>query len=175
MRSIIRLSEGINALSEAVGKTVSWGAGILVVMVFLDTSLRYIFSKTSVAVQEMEWHLFSIIFLLGAAYTLKHNGHVRVDFIYHRLSKRSKALIDCLGCLLFLFPGCYLVIHSAIPFVDASWSINESSPDPGGLPARWLLKAVLPVGFGLVALQGIAFFLKNLFVLFNIKKSEEKK
>jgi TRAP-type mannitol/chloroaromatic compound transport system permease small subunit len=76
-------------------------------------------------------------------------------------SPRTRALINVLGCLLFLFPGCWLVIETAIPFVKFSWAMHEISPDPGGLPARWLLKAIIPVGFGLLALQGVSFLVAN--------------
>ncbi len=174
MSSYWRVCKVIDALNEKIGTIVSWGTGILVLMVFLDTFLRYLFSKTFVAVQELEWHLFSVIFLFGAAYTLKHNAHVRVDFIYHRLSRRAKALINCIGCLVFLFPGCFLVIYATVPFVEASWAIGEASPDPGGLPARWLLKAALPFGFSLIALQGISLFVENLLVFLRITTGKEE-
>jgi TRAP-type mannitol/chloroaromatic compound transport system permease small subunit len=152
----------IGRVSEASGKAASWLSLLLVLMVSTDVFLRYLFNITFVAVQELEWHLYALIFLLGSAYTLKYNAHVRVDVIYQRLSKRTRAFINVVGCLLFLFPGCYLIIKTSIPFVESSWAMHEGSPDPGGLPGRYLLKAAIPLAFALTALQGIAMFYENL-------------
>ncbi|NPA95458.1 MAG: TRAP transporter small permease subunit [Thermodesulfobacteria bacterium] len=155
----------IDALNERVGKAVSWLTLLLVLLVTLDVILRYGFNISFVAFEEMEWHLYALIFLLGAGYTLRHNGHVRVDVIYQRLPKRIRALINVIGVLLFLFPGCYLVIKTSIPFVLSSWAVHEGSADPGGLPARYILKAAIPLAFCLLAIQGLSMFLKNLCIL----------
>jgi len=112
----------------------------------------------------MEWHLFSLIFLLGAAYTLKHNEHVRLDLFYksHFITDNHRAWINLLGSLLFLMPFCLLIIFISIPFVEQSLACAEASPNPGGLPHRWLLKSAIPLGFALLVLQGIADLLNNL-------------
>ena len=169
-----RLIKPIDRISTQVGEWISWCNVILVLLVSLDVFMRYIFNKSFVAIHELEWHLFALIFLSGAAYTLKENSHVRVDVFYARLSKRGKAFINVLGCLLFLFPGCYLVIKTSIPFVHSSWSVMEGSPDPGGLHARYLLKAVIPFGFALLALQGVSFFIKNFLIFKNPEKYDFK-
>ncbi len=160
-----KFSHAIDRLNDLVGRAVCWLSFFLVVLVTIDVSLRYIFNISFVAIQEGEWHLFALLFLLGAGYTLKVNGHVRVDVVYQRLSKRKKAVINLVGCMLFLFPGCLLVIHTSIPFVLASFYMHEGSPDPGGLPARYILKTSIPLGFSLLTVQGISMFLKNLLVL----------
>ena len=152
----------MEAVSTWTGRAVSWASLALVLLVTFDVALRYLLGVSFVADEELEWHLFSIMFLLGAAHTLKKGGHVRVDVLYQRLPRRGRAAVDLAGSLLFLFPGCFLVIKTSLPFVKASWMMHEGSPDPGGLPARYLLKAAIPVGFGLVALQGIPFFLRAL-------------
>nr|WP_279614868.1 TRAP transporter small permease subunit [Dissulfuribacter thermophilus] len=134
-------------------------------MVTFDVVLRYCFNKSFIATQELELTIFSAMFLLGAGYTLKKDSHVRVDVIYHRVRKRKKAFINCIGTIIFLIPGCFLAIKTAIPFVEASWRIGEGSPDPGGLPAYYLIKGLIPLGFFLLALQAISFFIDNLRLL----------
>ena len=165
MEYLKRLKAFIEWISEVIGLAVSWGAALLVLLVTFDVVLRYCFKKSFIADQEVEWTIFSAMFLLGAAYTLKKNSHVRVDVIYHRLGKRTKALINCAGTLLFLIPGCYMVIKTAIPFIKASWAIKEASPDPGGLPFYYLIKGMIPLGFLLLGLQAIGFFIDNLAIV----------
>ena len=146
----------VDWLNEKVGYAVSWLTTLMVLVVCYDVLTRYLLKKSSIAVQELEWHLFALIFLLGAAYTLKHNRHVRVDVLYSNFSVRTKALIDFLGSLIFLIPFSVLVIWSSRTFVANSFMFQETSPDPGGLPARYILKAAIPAGFLLLLLQGIA-------------------
>lgn len=168
---ILHLSNGlvriIDCISEWSGRVVAWLILIMVLLVSYDVSMRYLFRSGSVAIQELEWHLFSLIFLLGAAYTLKHDDHVRLDLVYksNYLNDLHRAWINMLGSLLLLIPFCVLVIFSSIPFVEQSFTYAETSPDPGGLPYRWLLKLMIPAGFTLLLLQGIADFLKNLAAL----------
>jgi len=133
----------------------------MVMVVTTDVAMRYLFKKSYVFVQELEWHLFGVLFLLGAGYTLLHDGHVRVDIFYQRFSPKQKAWLNLLGTLLFLLPGCYLVVTTSYNFFWNSWSIHEGSPDPGGIPARYFLKSAIPIGFTLVALQGISLGIKS--------------
>jgi len=155
---IIRAIDGLN---DKVGTLVSWLTTIMVLVVCFDVVTRYALNQSMVAVQELEWHIFAVIFLLGAAYTLKQDGHVRVDVFYTRLGPKGKALIDLIGCLLFLIPFAILVIWSSKMFVQMSWMVHEGSPNPGGLPGRYLLKGCITVGFVLVLLQGIAMALRS--------------
>lgn len=167
-----RISSAIEAFSEWSGKLIAWLILAMVCLVSYDVAMRYFFRSGSVALQEMEWHLFALIFLLGAAYTLKHDDHVRLDLIYKSsfLTDRHRAWINLLGSLLILIPFCILIIFSSIPFVEQSFTYAETSPDPGGLPYRWLLKLMIPFGFSLLVIQGIADTLKNLAKI--IDKSE---
>ncbi len=162
LAGIVRLIDGMN---DKIGYLVSWLTTVMVLVVIYDVITRYVFRSSSVAVQEMEWHIFSLIFLIGGAYTLKEEGHVRVDVFYSRLSPRGKAWIDFFGGIVFLLPFCLLIIWTSHQFVAMSWMIKEISPDPGGLPGRYLLKAAIPAGFVLVLLQGIAQTLRALLTL----------
>lgn len=161
-----RLIERLEVISEVSGRASAWLAVLLVLLVSYNVGMRYLFhSDQSVAPQELEWHLFALLFLLAAAYTFKHDEHVRVDILYQRLGVRGRAWVDFLGGLLVLLPFCLLIIISAWPFVMNAYAMGEGSPDPGGLPYRYLLKAAIPAGFMLLALQAIASILRNLRVL----------
>ncbi|MBF0241380.1 MAG: TRAP transporter small permease subunit [Desulfamplus sp.] len=155
----------MDAFSEKIGVVVSWLSTALVISVFYDVIMRYVFKNGSIAIQELQWHIFSVIFLLGAAYTLKQNGHVRVDILYIKFSKKTKAWIDFLCTFIFLIPFCIVIIYSTKMFIMGSWAVREISPDPGGLPFRYVLKAMIPVGFVLLILQGISEGFKNLLII----------
>ncbi len=146
----------IDKLNTWVGEQVKWITTILVLLVFTDVVLRYAFSSTSAWVTELEWHLFALIFLLGAAYGLKEDKHVRVDLFYAKYSERRKALVDLVGTLLFLVPWCVVIIMTSFRYAENSWYFGETSPDPGGLPARYLIKFAITVGFVLLLLQAFS-------------------
>ncbi|MCK5825849.1 MAG: TRAP transporter small permease subunit [Desulfuromusa sp.] len=158
IKLIIRLIDGLNT---KVGHAISWLSSFLVLVVCYDVFTRYFLRKSSVGVQELEWHIFAVLFLLAAAYTLKVDGHVRVDVIYTQLSPRGKAWVNLFGSLVFLIPFSILVIWASKGFISMSWMIQETSPDPGGLPFRYVLKAMIPAGFTLILLQGIALTLRS--------------
>ena len=153
LRAFVGLSDRLN---ERIGVAVSWLTTVLVAVVCYDVFTRYLLKSSLVAVQELQWHLFAVIFLIGAAYTLKHGKHVRVDVFYNRFSEKSRAWVDFLGSLIFLLPFCLVAIWCSHTFVINAFTIGEGSPDPGGLPARFILKAAIPAGFLLLALQGVA-------------------
>jgi TRAP-type mannitol/chloroaromatic compound transport system permease small subunit len=155
------LSRAIDRVNDTVGRIIRLLSLLLVVVTTYDVAMRYLFNTSFVFVQELEWHLFAILFLMAAGYAHLKSDHVRVDLFYARFSPRTRALIDLVGGIVFLFPTCFLIINSAIPFVKASMAVVEGSPDPGGLPARYLLKMTIPVGFALLALQGLSELVKN--------------
>ncbi len=158
IRFIQRTSVFINKFSEITGVLVSYLVLIIMLIIVYDVSMRFLYNQGSVLLQELQWHLFALIFLLGAAYTLKHDEHVRVDIFYQSdwVTDRMRAWINLLGSLLFLLPFCIFIIIASFPSVKMAYLFNEGSPDPGGLPYRFLLKAAIPVGFSLLTLQGIA-------------------
>ncbi|MFZ3047096.1 MAG: TRAP transporter small permease subunit [Desulfatirhabdiaceae bacterium] len=159
------LCRWIDAMNRGVGYVVAWAAFLVVLVVFTDVIMRYAFNTSYVFVQEMEWHLFSFIFLIGAGYTLLKDGHVRVDLIYQRLSPKAKAWINFLGVLLFLIPGCYMIINTSYKFAYNSWMTFEGSPDPGGVPFRFIIKSAIPVGYILILLQGMALGIRSFFTI----------
>jgi TRAP-type mannitol/chloroaromatic compound transport system permease small subunit len=162
LRFVIRAIDGIN---ERVGRAVSWLALVLVLITAYDVLMRYLFRTSYVFIAELEWHLFAILFLVGAGYTYLHDGHVRVDIFYAQTTPRRRALIDVIFTVFFLFPMCIMLVRTSLPFVGASWAVLEGSPDPGGLPGRFLVKAAIPVGFLFLALQGVSELIKKLFIL----------
>ena len=173
MNVLISISKGLDAIAEWVGRGVSWVTLGLVLVVFVDVVMRYLFKTSFVFTQELEWHLFGFIFLIGAAYTLRHDGHVRVDIIYQRLSTRGKAWINLIGVLFFMLPGCLMVIITSYKFTYNSWSILEGSPDPGGIPFRFLIKGCITVGFVLLFLQGISLGIHSLLQIMGVEKEGE--
>lgn len=114
---------------------------------------------------ELEWHLFSILFLFGAAFTFQMDKHVRVDLFYSQMSRKEKARINLFGNLLFLLPWCLFIIKYALAYAWASYQIGEGSPDPGGLPYRFVIKFCIVIGFVLLALQGLSNSLESWQVL----------
>ena len=162
LRPFVRVVDSINGW---IGKGVSWFTLILVLITVYDVMMRYFFRAGSIAIQEAEWHLFAFNFMLAGAWTMLNDGHVRVDLLYHRFSQSRKAWVDFLGSLIFCIPYCLLIIWASWPFVADSWSIWEGSPDPGGLPALYILKTTIPITFLLIGFQAASQTVKNLFII----------
>jgi len=165
MRFFKSFCRTIDRINSWTGEVVAWSAVLVVLTVFADVIMRYMFQTSFVFVQEMEWHLFAFIFLMGAGYTLLKDGHVRVDIIYQRLTPKGQAWVNLLGVLLFLLPACYMVIATSLKFAHNSWLTLEGSGDPGGLPFRFIIKSAIPIGFILVALQGLALGIRSFFTI----------
>lgn len=197
MRPWLRLADGIDRFNEGVGRVLYWLTLVMVLVGSYNAIVRYlaqfasgdpesagVFGKMLIAIGEvavplnsngfieLQWYLFSLVFLLGAAYTLKHNAHVRVDVLYGRLSAKGKAWINLLGTVLFLIPFCVLMLWTAWPAVQESWALREMSADPGGLP-RYPIKTVIPVAFVLLMVQGIAMLIRQIAILRGVLPGEE--
>ncbi len=164
MKKIIDFLELIN---EKTGKLVSWTSILLIIVISIDVIMRYLFQFTYIWIVEIEVYLFGILFLLAAGYTFKHDKHVRVDVFYTKLSKKRKAIIDLIGGLLFLLPWCYIIISSSWKYAYSSFLIKESSAQPGGLPALYLLKFCIAIGFVLLLLQALVSILKSINTIIN--------
>lgn len=167
MRALTRIAHFIDTLNEKIGVAISWLTTLLMLIVCFDVFTRYLLKRSSMVVQELEWHIFAIIFLLAAGYTLKHDRHVRVDVFYIKFSPRARAWINFIGSMIFLIPFAVLVIWASNNFVAASFQIGETSPDPGGLPARFLLKACVLLGFFLLFLQALSLAIQSLAAALN--------
>lgn len=163
VNKLSRFIQVIDSFIEWTGKLTAWLVLALVLLVCYDVAMRYFFHQGSIALQELEWHLFALIFLLGAAYTLKHDEHVRVDVLLNSrfISERQRHWVNLLGGLFLLLPFCILILITSWPFVENAYLYQESSPDPDGLPYRFILKASILVAFVLLILQGTANILRH--------------
>jgi len=168
-RLLRRASATIDALNDRIGLGIRWLALVMVLVGAFNAIARYLtryvgVSLSSNAYLDLQWYFFSLIFLLGAAYGLRHDVHVRVDVLYSRLSRRTRAWIDLAGTVLFLLPFSILMLFVSWPAVRNSWAIHETSPDPGGLP-RYPIKTVILLSFGLLVMQGFSRIVKHVMIL----------
>lgn len=171
---LVKLEIIINRFSELLGKVSAILFILLLINVFYDVIMRYLFNDVSIGMQELEWHLYAAIFMLAIPYTLYKEGHVRVDIIYADLSPRKQAWIDLFGTLFLLIPFTVLVAKYGIDFTLESYELGERSGDPGGLPFRWLIKAVVPFAFIAMTISGIGLMLKSILVIRNQKQVSNK-
>ena len=160
-----RLSQRIERLSEWSGRLVAWLTFAMVLVTFLVVVLRYAFDLGSIALQESITYMHAVVFMLGAAYTLRHEGHVRVDIFYRRFGARGRVWVDLLGTLFLLIPVTLFIVWVSWGYVADSWALREGSREAGGLPGVFLLKSVIPLMALLLLLQGIAMGLKALAVI----------
>jgi TRAP-type mannitol/chloroaromatic compound transport system permease small subunit len=167
--NLLRVSAALDRLNHGIGRAASWLVLLMVLLGAFNAIARYLgrfvgMQLSSNAYLELQWYMFSLIFLLGAAYTLRHDAHVRVDVLFARLSARGRAWVNLLGTALLLMPFCVFMLVVTWPPVRNSWRIHEGSPDPGGLP-RYPLKALILVCFTLLLLQGIAELIREVAAL----------
>ena len=165
MKTLRKFERVAGQISGAFGWLAGWLCILMIAIVFVDVIARYLFESGSIAMQEMEWHLFAAVFLLGAAYTMRENANVRVDVFYARMSRRKKAVVDIFGTVFFVIPMCTLIVHSSYDFVAYAYEVQEVSNDPGGLPYRFAFKALLPLGYFLVLIQAFAVISRNIRLL----------
>ena len=145
----------IERLVDVAGEWTSWIALAIVVLMATNVLLRYLFSTGSVWSQELEWHLLVPLILFGSSYALRHGDHVRVDIVYGKFSDRSKLLVDLVSAILCIIISA-LFLWFSLHYVQQSYVIDEGSPDPGGIPHRYLIKSLIPIGFALLMLQSFA-------------------
>lgn len=169
-----QLAQKLESISEWCGRTISWLTLIMVVVTFLVVVLRYLFDIGWIAMQESVTYMHAMVFLIGASYTLKHNGHVRVDIFYSKMTPQRQALVDLLGSLFLLLPVCAFIFWASWEYVVNSWSFMEGSPETGGLPGVYLLKSLLLLMPTLLILQGTAHFLQNLLKLGGISSPSQE-
>ena len=143
----------IDKIIKLLGYLTAVILAILVLLIVYDATARYLFSVGSIALQELEWHLFDVVILLSIAFTLRHNSHVRVDIFYDRFSEKTKAVINMVSVIFFIIPLSFLIIYIGIDFVEMSYLQQEASSDPGGLEYRWIVKSLMPLAFIFLSLQ----------------------
>src|SRR5512139_1768599 len=160
MHTLLAVSRTIDALNRALGRVADACVFFAVVISAGNAMIRYAFDMSSNAWLEVQWYLFAGVVMLGTSYTLQRNEHVRVDILYMHLSERGKEWLDLIGTAVFLIPSCLIIAWLSWPFFYESWHIQEMSTNAGGL-LRWPVKILIPVGFVLLALQGLSEMIKR--------------
>ena len=151
--------------NKILGNITAFIMLLMMINVFFDVILRYFYSSGSIGLQEMEWHLFSVMFLIGIAYALNEEAHVRVDFLYDNVNKKKKAYINVFGTIFMLIPFTILMIYGSYEFVYDAYLFNEISEDPGGLTHRWIIKFMIPFSFFLLIISSIGYIYKNVQII----------
>ena len=149
------IADGLEYVVDLTGRGTAWICMFIVVLVAFNVILRYAFRMGPVALQELEWHLMSPIALIGMSYALRHGDHVRVDIFYEKFSRTLQESIDLIAALVTIAIA-IIIFKLSLGFVEQAYSIGEGSPDPGGLPYRFLLRSFIPLGFALLAVQALA-------------------
>ncbi len=162
MGFLVRISDGIDRLLTWVGRIAAWAGVILIATTIFDVITRRFFVLGSTKLQEFEWHMHAVLFAFLIGYAYLKDAHVRIDLVRDRLSKRTQWWIELLGCLLFLLPYCALVVYYSYDFTVRSYETDEISASATGLSYRWIIKSVLPIGFSLLGLAGIAVVLRKI-------------
>jgi TRAP-type mannitol/chloroaromatic compound transport system permease small subunit len=168
---LLKLSRAIDWINTRFGVVATWLVLIACLVSAGNAASRYLLSESSNGWLEAQWYMFAAMVLLGAPYTLRMNEHVRVDLLYSSLGERTRLWIDIVGGLLFLIPICVILIYFTWPWFVQSWNIHEMSPNAGGL-VRWPVKLLLPIGFGLMVLQGISEIIKRIASLMHVTDEE---
>ena len=160
MRALLKLSKFIDATTILLGKGLVWVILLVTLISATNAVVRKAFNYSSNAFLEVQWYLFAAVFMLGAGYVFLKNAHVRIDFIYGRLSLKAQAWIDVVGIVVFLAPFCYLMITLGWPIFARAWISGEMSQNAGGL-IRWPAYGVIPLGFALLLIQGVSELIKR--------------
>ncbi len=150
------LATRIENIVTAIGKVVSWSIAVLLIAIVFQVLMRYVLGQTNTMLEDSLWYLFSMTLTLGLSYTMTHDGHVRVDFLYQHYSPKTKAIVDALGIALFVIPLYAFLLWHGWDYTQNSLSINESSPNPGGMPWLWLVKGLLPLSSFLLLIESVA-------------------
>ncbi len=164
MSGLLPLSRAIDALNTFIGKSVSWLLLVAVLISAVNAVTRKLFNLSSNAWLEAQWYLFSAVFLVAAAYTLLSSEHVKVDLVYGRLPRKAQLWVEIMGTLFFLFPFCLITIYLSWPIVMSKFASGEVSNNTGGL-LLWPVWALIPIGFGLLTLQGVSELIKRIAIL----------
>lgn len=151
-----RLSRIVDPALARIGIMTSWLWLILLAVIVTNVVLRYAFGEGRIEFEELQWHLYAVAFLVGMSYTLQKDSHIRVDVLHEQFEPRTKAWVELYGILLFLLPFIALMLIFSMPFVAVSFQVGEVSSSPGGLPYRWLIKAIIPIAFLLLLFAALS-------------------
>ena len=173
LKILLAVSRAIDWLNTQFAFVANWMVLLACLISAGNAGSRYLFSESNNAWLEIQWYMFAAMVLLGAPYTLKMNEHVRVDLFYSMVSERTRIWIDIICGFLFLLPICVILVYFTWPWFVDSWRIGETSSNAGGL-IRWPVKLMLPVGFALMALQGISELIKRIAALEHVIEAEFK-
>jgi len=165
VHALAYIARRLDQLSEWTGRIIAWLTLGMVLVTFAVVILRYLFNTGWIAMQESITYMHALVFMLGAAYTLRHDGHVRVDIFYQKFGPKGRAWVDLLGTLLLLIPVTVFIAWESWEYVATSWSLHEGSREAGGLPGVYLLKTAIPVMAVLMLLQGVSLALRSLLVI----------
>lgn len=163
-----RVSDAIDRFIVAVASVVNWIWVVLILLIVLNVALRYLFGTNIVALEEAQWHLYAIGFMLGLGFAVDQDGHVRVDVLAERFSDRTRAWIEFLGLLLVVLPLVVIILWQAWPFVMRAYELDEVSAAPGGLPYRWAIKSVILIAFAYLGLAAVSRLLRVSAALFGV-------
>lgn len=165
MNILVRIRRYIDLSNEYIGRGCAWLSVFMVVIQVLVVILRYVFSYGNIQLQESIWYMHGMLFMIGAGYTMLHNGHVRVDIVYRSLPERKKALVDLIGVIIFLMPICLLILTISWSYVGNSWAVMEKSIETSGLPFIYLLKSVILLFVLLLGSQGLSLAISSILTL----------
>lgn len=163
-----RASDLIDRFIVAVASVLNWIWVILILLIVVNVALRYMFGTNFIALEETQWHLYAVGFMLGIGFTLQQDGHVRVDVLAEHFTRRRRAWIELLGLTLIVLPLAVIILVQGWPFVTRSYALDEVSAAPGGLPYRWAIKAVILVAFGFLALAAVSRLMRVSAFLFGV-------
>ncbi|MEO1053865.1 MAG: TRAP transporter small permease subunit [Bacteroidota bacterium] len=155
----------LDKVNHNVGKVASWSSSLMVWVICIDVFMRYVLDYSFIWIVELEIYFFAISFILCAGYAFQNDSHVRVDAFYSNWSEKRKAWVNLIGGIVFLLPWCYISISASWKYAYNSWLMKENSPQPGGLPALYIMKFILVAGFVLLMIQGIVSILKSIVTL----------
>lgn len=164
------LSDRIEAVLDAIGSVINWIWIVLVLVIVVNVAMRYAFSVNFIWIEEVQWHMYAVGFMIGIGYAVRHDAHVRVDVFATNLRPKTRAVIELVGLLLLVFPLVYLVIYHAIPFVERAWVRGEVSSAPGGLSHRWAIKSVIIIAFVYLGLAAFARLMRICAFLFGFPR-----
>lgn len=153
-----------------IGKGAAWLSAVLIAVIIIQVSLRYLFGISFVALEEIQWHLYAVIILLGMNYALVTDSHIRLDLLHLNFSRQKKEWVEVVGIILFVLPMIWVFFYHSLNFVAESWMVSERSDAPGGLSCRWAIKSMIPASFFLLFLAALSRICKGIHCLITLRK-----